>query len=390
VTDERLDPDALAKLGGAFAAGYESKAAKLHFVEGVSFSLAQDLSLALGWPFLLELDEPFSPGDPVQETLSRLSSAVPPRRWPVDLATRAVRLLAFGYVKFPGEAKPEAIAAASRAEPFAAGEAKELIATMFARPLPGWRHAPWFLNALEALGGGGPVVDAVLDALESGNDNWRGVKPMPSSLVSRIAHLVRRLPEAEAQPRRERAKKLLQAALEKVPRLLDDDKLRLVPSRRLVMVVDEPELIRQGGAKMDGVLSLYDAAFLDRESFLDVLRKKGKPTEGAEASAQYVVAGGPDVLDIELERWPAYGTNMDKAAAHAYVLEQYGAFRLPGTVALIADMAAKSAVKAEALAWLAQNAVYAQPILADLAKSASPAKASAEKALKELAKRKPS
>ncbi len=390
MTHEKLSSTELATLGGAFAAGYESRAAQRHFTPEISFSAESDLSLALGWPFLLQLERALSPSDAVAETLSRLSSTVPPRVWPIDLATRAVRLLAVGYVKFPGEPKPDAAAAASRAEPFAVAEAKELLATMFARPLPGWRHAPWMLNALEALGGGGPVVDAVLDALESGNDNWRGVKPMPSSLVSRIAYVVRRLPEAEAQPRRERAKKLLQAALEKVPRLLDDDKLRLVPARRLVMVIDEPELIHQGGARMDGVLSLYDAAFLGREAFLDALRKKGKPTEGAEASAQYVVAGGPDVLDIELERWSAYGTNMDKAAAHAYVLEQYGMFRLPGAVALIADMAAKSAVKGDALAWLETHATFAQPVLEQLAKSSSPAKASADKALKELAKRKPS
>ncbi len=390
MTYEKMSSTDLTTLGGAFAAGYESRAAQRHFAPEIAFSAERDLSLALGWPFLLQLERALSPRDPVAETSSRLSATVPPRAWPVDLATRAVRLLSVGYVKFPGEPKPDAVAAASSTEPFAIDETKELLATMFARPLPGWRHAPWMLNALEALGGGGPVVDAILDALESGSVHWRGVKPMPSSLVSRAAHVVRRLPEADAQPRRDRANELLRAALAKVPRLLDDDMLSLVPSRRLVMIVDDPELIMRAGVKVDGVLSLYDAAFLGREAFLTALRKKGRPNEGAEASAQYVVAGGPDVLDIELERWPAYGTNMDRRAAHAYVLEQYGTFRLPGAVALIADMAAKSAVKADALAWLDTHVVFAQPILEQLAKSSSPAKASSAQALVELAKRRAS
>lgn len=49
-------------------------------------------------------------------------------------------------------------------------------------------------------------------------------------------------------------------------------------------------------------------------------------------------------------------------------------------------MAARSAVKDDALTWLTAHADFARPALDALAKSKSPAKASAEKALKSLAK----
>lgn len=392
MTYEKLNREALAMLGGAFAAGYDSKAAKLHLVEGLSFSPEEDLSLALGWPFLLELElQPaLAPSDPVKEVLDRLDATVPPRRWPVDLATRAVRLLASGYVRFPREPKPESVEAASRPEPFAPGEAKTILATLFARKVSGWRHAPWLLNALEALGGGADAVDAVLDGIEEGGDAWEQGGAMPCSVVTRAAHLVRRLPEKEAEPRRKRAKKLLEAAMKEEPALLTDDDFDMDPVRRLILIVDDPELIRQGGEKFDGLLGLYDATFLPAKELVAILKKRGKPTGGSEPSARYVVAGGPEVLDIELGRWPSYGAGADKAAAHAYVIEQYGKFRLPGAVAIMADMADKSPAKKDALAWLVKHAAFAQPILAELAKSSSPAKAGAEKALNELAKTKPS
>lgn len=389
MTYQRLNRDALATLGGAFAAGYDSKAAKLHFVEGLSFSPEEDLSLALGWPFLLELEPALDPADPVKEVLARLNATVPPRRWPIDLATRAVRLLATGYVRFPDEPKPESVKAASRPEPFEKGEAKKILTTLFARPVPGWRHAPWVLNALEALGGGADVVDTVLDGIEEGERAWEQGGAMPMSVVTRVAHIVRRLPEKDAEPRRKRAKKLLDAAMEEDPDLLTEEDT-MDPVRRLVLVVDEPELIRQGGEKFDDVLTPYDATFLPAKELLAILRSVGKPTEGSEPSARYVVAGGPEVLDIELGRWAGYGAGGDKASAHAYVIEQYGKLRLPGAVAIIADMADKSAAKKEALAWLERHAAFAQPILAELAKSSSPARAGAEKALKALSKQKPS
>ncbi len=57
------------------------------------------------------------------------------------------------------------------------------------------------------------------------------------------------------------------------------------------------------------------------------MRALGKPLEGEQPTAQRVVAGGEEVLDIELRRWDGYGVKMDKPAAHAYVLDQYGVFR---------------------------------------------------------------
>lgn len=390
MTDRRLSSAEIAALGGAFAAGYDSEAARRHFVPELSFTAKDDLSLALGWPFLLELEPPFGGDDPVKDVLGRLDATVPARSWPVDLATRAVRLLATGYVKFPKEAKPESLAAAARPEPFAAGETKQILATLFGRPVPGWRHAPWLLNALEALGGGSAVIDGVLDGMEAGGAAWDGVNAMPASVVRRLANVVRRLPAAEARVARDRAKALLDRTIAAVPRLLDDDKLSLVPARRLALMFDDPELIRRAAHKVGGEVALHDAVLLPREAFLEILKRRGKPTEGSEASAQYVVTGGSEVLELELERWPAYGTGTDKVAGHAYVLDQYGKFRLPGAVALIADMAAKSAVKSEATAWLARHSELALPVLKSLAESNSPAKSSAQRALKELAKSQPS
>lgn len=387
---EKLSRGKRAQLGGAFAAGYDSKAAKVHFVEGLSFSAEEDLSLALGWPFLLELEPALAPADPVKEVLARLNATVPPRRWPIDLATRAVRLLATGYIRFPDEPKPESVEAATRADPFAEGEAKQILATLFPRKVSAWRHAPWLLNALEALGGGADVADAVLDGVESNEDGWEEGGAMRQAVVTRTAHIVRRLPEAEAKPRRKRAKKILDAALKEDPTLLTGDDDGMDPSRRLVMIVDDPELIRQGGEMVEGLLALYDATFLPAKEFLAILREHGKPSEGREPSARYVVAGGPEVLDIEMQWWSAYGKGMGKAAAHAYLVEQYGKFRLPGAVAIMAAMAEKSVAEKEALAWLVKHASFAEPILARLAKSSSPAKAGAAKALKELAKKRPS
>jgi hypothetical protein len=389
-TNSRLEQVQLAKLGGAFAAGYDGALARARYEEGISFSARQDLSLALGWPFLVELEPPTGMDDPVGVVLRRLSATLPPRSWPIDLLTRAVRLLATGYVRFPLEPKPESVAAAGRDDPFAPDEAKVILATMFARPKAGWRHALWLLGALEALDGGGPVIDGVLDALESRSAPWVGVNAVSAQLVARLGYLIRRLPSEEVHPRRERAASLLNQATERVPGLLDDPKRRLVPSRRLVLMSDDLELIRRGSVRYEGLISLADAAYLPREEFLATLRAHGQPTEGEAPSAQHVVVGGPEVLDIELERWRGYGVGMDKPAAHAYLLDQYGMFRLPGAVALIAGMAAKSAVKDDALQWLRSHAAFAEPVLAELAKSSGAAKESADKALRALARAKPS
>lgn len=390
MTQERLDDAALASLGGAFAAGYDGELARARFTPGISFTPRWDLALALGWPFLVELEPASSSVDPLADVLRRLSTTVPPRRWPVDLLTRAVRLLAIGYVKFPHEPKAEALTAGSRDEPFAPAEAKGILAALFERPKPGWRHALWLLGALEALGGGGPVIDAVLDALEAGGPAWVGVNPVSAQLVARLAYLLRRLPAAEVSVRRERAASLLSAAIERMPGLLDDPKRGQVPSRRLVLLSDDQDLIRRAAVRYDGILSLADAAYLPREEFLATLRAMGKPTEGEQPSAQYVVAGGPEALSIELDRWRGYGVKMDKVEAHAYVLDQYGVFRMIEAVALIAEMAATSSVKPDAQRWLETHATYAEPVLRELAQSSGAGKEAAVKALKALAGKKPS
>lgn len=390
MTTDRLDAETLSLMGGAFAAGYEAELARSRFAPGISFSARWDLALALGWPFLVELEPASHVDDPVGEVLQRLSATVPPRLWPVDLLTRAVRLLATGYVRFPNEPKPESVAAAGRDDPFAPDEAKHILATMFARPKPGWRHALWLLGALEALGGGAPVIDAVLDALEARGEAWVGVNAVSAQLVARLGYLLRRLPAADVPERRQRAASLLGAALERMPALLDDPKRDLIPVRRLILLSDDRDLIRRGAVRYRGALSLADATYLPCEELVAALRARGQPTEGEEPSAQHVVAAGPEVLSIELERWRGYGVKMDKVAAHAYVLDQYGVFRLPGAVALIADMAAKSSVRADAQRWLETHAEFAEPILRDLAKNSGPVKESAAKALQALATKKPS
>jgi len=384
---QRLSSAELAAMGGAFAAGYEAERAQQLFVPELSFTPSMDLSLALGWPFLLELEPPSGAADPVQATLDRLAVDLPARRWPVDLATRAVRLLAFGYVKFP-EPKPAAIEAASSDAPFARSEVKSILGTYFARPVPGWRHAPWLLGALEALGDSAAVLETMLDTLEAGlagTSPWGPINAKPSALVKLLAHVIRRLSPTDAEPFRARAGALLSAVVEKRPTVLSDDKYRLVPYRGLALLSGDEDKIRAGAARIDGQLLTRDAMFLSRTSFLEVMRALGPPTEGEQPSAQWVVVGGAEVLDIELRRWHGYGVNMDKPAAHAYLLDQYGVFRLDGAVALIADMAVRSQVKESALAWLNEHAELAEPVLAKLSKSTSPAAPSAEKVLERMA-----
>jgi hypothetical protein len=350
----KLTSNELTALGGAFSAGYESERATQVFSPEIAFSPRMDLSLALGWPFIVELDPPLAAEDPVKEVLARLSTRLPPRAWPVDLATRAVRLLSVGYVKFPAEPKPAALEAASDDKPFGKDEAAKLLGKMFTRPKPGWRHVTWFVSALEALGGGAPVIAAIFDvldeAIDNEDENWTVVNSVPSAIVKRLAYAIRRLKPADAAPLRERANVLLDRAIGLERELLTNDEYRLIPTRALALLSNDEALIRAGGAQ-----SPDDSVFLSRAAFLEVMRKQGLPEEGSEPRAQWVVAGGPEVLDIELGRWEHYGTNGDRAAAHAYVLEQYGAFKLEGAVALIADMAAKSAVKDQARAWLTRH-----------------------------------
>lgn len=334
MTYQELTTEELAALGSAFSAGYEAERAKQVFIPELSFSPRADLSLALGWPFIVELDAAVEVADPVKEVVARLSAKVPPRAWPVNLATRAVRLLSLGYVKFPAEPKPDALRAASDDKPLAKGEVARLLGKMFTRPKPGWRHAPWFVSALEALGGGEPVMSAIFDlldeAIDNEDENWTVVNAVPSAIIKRLAYTVRRLPAGEAGPLRARAKELLGRAIKLEPELLKNDELDLVPTRALALLSDDEATVRAGGARMDGESRPDDSVFLSRDAFLAIMRKLGKPFEGEEPRAQWVVAGGPEVLDIELGRWEGYGTKTDKAAAHAYLLEQYGAFKLEG------------------------------------------------------------
>lgn len=102
-------------------------------------------------------------------------------------------------------------------------------------------------------------------------------------------------------------------------------------------------------------VDLNDVAFLPKETFLKALRAAGKPEPGELPTAQWVVTGGEEVLELELARWAGYGVQRDKAAAHAYVIEQYGKFRSEAAVLLMADMAAKSQAKRNASAWLVEH-----------------------------------
>ena len=103
----RLSAAELEQLGGAFAYGHEGARAKRLFQEGLGATEADDLSLALGFPMLVEL------GPDVEDPggYARARICLPTRRlepWPRNAAVRAARALVMGWEIFPDTFKVEA------------------------------------------------------------------------------------------------------------------------------------------------------------------------------------------------------------------------------------------------------------------------------------------
>jgi hypothetical protein len=386
----KLDEKARAALGGAFRAGYAAERAREVYVEGISWSADMDLALALGWPHLVILGPPSGADDPVARVIERLEARRPSLEpWPSDLAPRAARLLAYGYDSFPTEPSAEALEAAANPDPIDASETAALLGTLFEAPSVAWDHHLVLASLLEAVGDAGALVDATLDSIEAGAEPWRVVDAIGSSFVKHLGFVIARMAPDEAAERRERARAVLARAVEDEPGLLGASNLLLVPARALDLVANGPEAVDRSAYRIEGAVEPNDAVLGGREVFLRVLKAAGSPRPGQLPTAQWVMVGGDEVLDIELARWAEYGSKRDAEDAHRFVLDQFGVFRRPGAVALAVDMAARSAVKGDAEAWLRTHASFAEPIVEQLAK-AGPLADHAKRTLAALQAGKPS
>ena len=122
----RLSQSELSFLGGAFAHGYEAARAKRLFQEGLGATEADDLSLALGFPMLVELGPDVD--DPAAYARDRICK--PMRRldpWPRNAAIRAVRAIASTWIDFPDTLTPEAEAELASREGLEAADVPKVL-----------------------------------------------------------------------------------------------------------------------------------------------------------------------------------------------------------------------------------------------------------------------
>ncbi|HTJ84627.1 MAG TPA: hypothetical protein VL400_23065, partial [Polyangiaceae bacterium] len=133
----RLSKSELEALGGAFAHGYEAARAKRLYQEGLGATDADDLSLALGFPMLVELGPDVDdPGEYARARIQRPLRLLEP--WPKNAAVRAARAIAATWDDFPGTLTAAAVAELEGTEGLSAGDVRGLLESYFALPPFAW------------------------------------------------------------------------------------------------------------------------------------------------------------------------------------------------------------------------------------------------------------
>jgi hypothetical protein len=375
----RLSNAELSLLGGAFAHGYESARAKRLFQEGLGVTPSDDLALALGYPMLVELGPDVD--DPAGYARARICQ--PLRRlepWPRNAASRAVRALFFGWEVFPDSMLPEAEAGLDDASELTRDELPGHFAAYFDVPPSAWRHVLELLFLVEALVGGDALLAATLPVIEQKPREWSVVQILRRSVILALGMVMDRLSDAAAAPHRKRFEALLQLYRMKDPELTDAKRTG-VPLRAIDLILNGAEGYgRSTPRREEGPGRNFDSHFLDRESFRTLTQPTGPQPAHATPSVQWVVQGGPDEY-VNLGDWNQLESQGSREEAQRYLASAWGRVALPGSAKLLAEMHARSLVKAEVAAVARRGRGALGPLLAGLASDAG-----ASDALREAAR----
>jgi hypothetical protein len=294
---------ALAAKGHAFDHGHGAQRAKRLFQSGLGHTEFDDLSLALGYPWIVEL-APDVDGDAKALTTERIDAAIwRPEPWPRNLAVKAARALATG--------DPATLDSDADWRP---GEEVTLLAALFERPPAQWKHVYELMFLCEALAGGGATIRALLDSMETQFDQWVDVNASRRTTVMASGLMLDRLsPEAAAvhRPR-------METLLEKIKRM----PVTSLPLRAFDIVLNGAEGYERIVELDEYGRDRNDAIFLDRTAWKQLAVFAAKPMPHMLPSVQWVVLGG--LGELKHAGNPAkYSLKGSKKDAHRWLATQF-------------------------------------------------------------------
>lgn len=355
----RLSNSELDVLGGAFSYGYEAVRAKRLHQPGLGVTAADDLSLSLGFPMLVELGPDVS--DPAAYARDRISK--PLRRlepWPRNAAVRAARAIAGGWVRFPAELKPASEKALADGSPIVQSEVATLLGMRFAVIPAAWRHMLELIFLLEALAGGEAVLAAGLGEIGCHPNKWSTIDMTRHSVVISLGLVSERLSAARAAPFRGRFGALLEQYQAEDP-TLSDPETEMVPLRALDLILNGAEAYERSALRdEDGPDKNFCALFLETRDYERLT--KGKPPTYSTPSVQWIVQGGPAEY-AQLPDWSKVEAQGSKDESQRYFVGQWARVALPGTAILLADMFQRSAAKAEVVTMTERGIARLGPLL---------------------------
>jgi hypothetical protein len=348
-------------LGGAFAHGYEGARARRLVPEGLGATELDDLSLALGFPMLVTLGPDVE--DPAAYARERIGQ--PLRRldpWPRNAAARAARAIAATWIHFPHTLTPEAEAALSRSDAFEAGEVPELLGRWFAEPKSAWCHILELVFLLEALVGGEAALEAALGLVVPSAEAWTVNESQRRLVLWALGCVHDRLPEARASALRPRLEAVLDG-YRKVDPDLSNPAWTGVATRVVDLVLHGREgYARSAERTVFGPDRNFDAFFLDRDAFRELTQPLKPLPAHASPSVQWLVQGGSAELE-RVREWSKLTFQGSKEEAQRYFVGQWGRTGTRHAAALLADMAARSLVKDDAVRLARRGAVRLVPHL---------------------------
>jgi hypothetical protein len=341
----RLSKSELEALGGAFAHGYEAARAKRLYQEGLGATDADDLSLALGFPMLVELGPDVDdPGTYARERIQKPLRLLEP--WPKNAAVRAARAIAATWDDFPGTLTAAALAGLERTEGLSAGDVRGLLESYFALPPFAWFHMLELVFLLEALVGGEAALEAALDLMSARSDEWTVFDPTRRVVVLAWGYVFDRLSvERQAGPRK-KLEALLDAYRKIDPGLTDAARVQ-VASRAADLVLNGREgYVRSASRTPSGPDRNFDAFFLDAASFRDVTVQEAPLPAHASPSVQWLVQGGAAALQ-GVGDWSKVTFKGSKEIGQRDILGNWSRAASPFSAQLLVDMYARSQVKDE-------------------------------------------
>jgi len=343
----RLSTVELAQLGGAFAHGYEGARAKRLFQEGLGATEADDLSLALGFPMLVELGPDVD--DPAAYARDRLCK--PLRRlepWPRNAAARAARAIASTWDSFPDTLTPEAEAELASTERLAAVDVPQVLERLFATPRSAWFHIFDFVFLLEALVGGEAALEAALPLIVARADEWTTIHSSYRIVLLGLGYVFDRLPEHRAAAFRPQLEAVLDGYRKFDPDL-SNSKHTGVATRAVDLALHGREgYARSADRTTFGPDRNFDAFFLDRPAWRELTQPLKPLPRHTSPSVQWLVQGG----EVELERvgdWSKLTFQDSKEEAQRHFAGEWGRAGTRHSAGLLADLFARSLVKHDAL-----------------------------------------